>query len=168
MENMPASMLPSLISVLRIPLSLLFLFSNPLIRISAVLMAMLTDVLDGFLARKLSAVSRLGTLIDPISDKIFVVFAFFILLEESSMESWKIASIFSRDIALILFAFYLLVTGKVWAYESKAIFFGKIATSLQLLTLLILCLGYAVPIEMFYLFIVVGALAFVELMSRGS
>ncbi len=163
---MQASMLPNLISALRIPLVFLFLFSNPLIRISAVLMAMLTDVLDGFLARKLSAVSRLGTWIDPLADKIFVIFAFFILLQETPVESWKIASIFSRDIALLVFIFYLFLSGKIWFYESKAIFFGKIATSLQLLTLLILCLGYPVPVEMFYLLTGAGGLAFCELMRR--
>lgn len=166
MENMQASMLPNLISALRIPLAFLFLSSHPLVRIFAILMAMVTDVLDGFLARKLSAVSRLGTFIDPLADKVFVIFAFFILLQETPIETWKIASIFSRDIALLVFTSYLFLSGKIWIYESKAIFFGKIATSLQLLTLLILCLGYPVPVEVFYLFTGVGVLAFCELMRR--
>ena len=39
--------------------------------------AALTDWLDGYLARKYNAVSQLGEILDPIADKILIVFVFF-------------------------------------------------------------------------------------------
>ena len=68
----------NLITLIRIvfaPLIFLFLFfENYLLCISLFFIAGLTDYFDGYLARKYSAESLLGEILDPIADKIIVVF----------------------------------------------------------------------------------------------
>ena len=60
------------LSLLRAPLALLFLVEKPYLRLIAILLAMLTDSFDGYLARRSSSVTQLGTILDPAMDKFFV------------------------------------------------------------------------------------------------
>jgi len=69
----------------------------------AFVLAALTDLLDGFLARKLNATSRFGTLLDPIADKLLVGIT---LLAFCAMQKWQLLfvmpsfAIIARDIAV--------------------------------------------------------------------
>ena len=53
------------LSFLRAPLAFLFLIENTTFRIVAILLAMLTDSIDGYLARRCKAVTRFGAILDP-------------------------------------------------------------------------------------------------------
>ena len=57
--------IPNLISLLRIPLAILFLKGGVLVRAVAIILAMLSDGLDGYYARRYSQCSKIGTLLDP-------------------------------------------------------------------------------------------------------
>ena len=61
--------LPNILSLTRFPLALLFLIDSVPIRIIAIFVALLTDYLDGYIARSRSLVTRLGTALDPIADR---------------------------------------------------------------------------------------------------
>ena len=62
--------------ILLAPIILLFLiFGNYLACIILFFLAGLTDYFDGYLARKYNAESQLGELLDPVADKIIIVFA---------------------------------------------------------------------------------------------
>lgn len=69
----------------------------------AILVAGITDGLDGYLARRLGISSRTGEVLDPIADKVLLSGAFVALWLEGSVEGWLAAIIFGRD-ALILAA----------------------------------------------------------------
>jgi len=94
-----------------------------------------TDWLDGFLARKYHAVSQLGEILDPIADKILIVFVFFGLAVNLSSY-------------LIGFFAALIVTREIWvgalrdlnarnnkSDATKVTFLAKIKTTIQLFTI---------------------------------
>ena len=67
---------------------------------------MVSDVLDGYLARRYNATSRLGSILDPATDKIFFLICVGVLFCENSLGLTHLALIFSRDIFLVFFGFY--------------------------------------------------------------
>lgn len=74
--------IPNIITASRIALSAVLLFTEPFSAIFFVvyLLCGLSDVLDGFLARRLNAQSKLGAVLDSVSDIVFFGVALFLLL----------------------------------------------------------------------------------------
>ena len=97
----------------------------------------LTDYLDGYLARKYSLTSQLGEILDPISDKIFVVFLFFGLA--LNLSSYLIGFIGSCIIAREIWVSALrdLNSRNLNVEATKVTFLAKIKTSIQFFTILI-------------------------------
>ena len=75
---------------------------NMLRWIGAVLFALaaVTDYLDGYLARKYDAVTKLGAIIDPISDKILVTSAVVLITYTQQLQAWIAALILCREVAV--------------------------------------------------------------------
>ncbi len=107
------------------------------------LIAGLTDYLDGFLARKYDASSQIGEILDPIADKILIVFLLFGL-------SLNLSSF------LISFMGSLIIAREIWVsalrdYNSrkknqeatKVIYIAKIKTAVQMFTISIYLFGLA-------------------------
>ena len=103
-----------------------------------------TDYFDGYLARKYNAVSQLGEILDPIADKILILFVLFGLA--INLSSY-----------LIGFIGAIIITREIWvgalrdlnarnrrSNATKVTFLAKIKTSVQLLTLSIYLLGLAI------------------------
>ncbi|MBA2378563.1 MAG: CDP-diacylglycerol--glycerol-3-phosphate 3-phosphatidyltransferase [Blastocatellia bacterium] len=65
--------------------------------IAIFLVATLTDVLDGHLARRRNQVSVLGKFLDPIADKLLVSAALVVLVEKQLAPSWAVVIIISRE-----------------------------------------------------------------------
>ena len=104
----------------------------------------LTDWLDGYLARKYNAVSELGEVLDPIADKILIVFVFFGL-------AVNLSSYF------IGFFAALIITREIWVgalrdfnarnnrtNATKVTFLAKIKTTIQLFTISIYLLALTI------------------------
>ena len=104
-------------------------------------LAGLTDYLDGYLARKFNAESQLGEILDPIADKILILFILFGLA--INLSSY-----------LIGFVGAIIITREIWvgalrdlnarngtSDATKVTFLAKIKTSVQLSTLSIYLLG---------------------------
>jgi CDP-diacylglycerol--glycerol-3-phosphate 3-phosphatidyltransferase len=64
------------------------------------LLAALMDFLDGYLARRRSQVTRLGTLLDPAADKILMSAAFISLVEMGLASAWMVVVIVAREFAV--------------------------------------------------------------------
>jgi CDP-diacylglycerol--glycerol-3-phosphate 3-phosphatidyltransferase len=155
--------LSNFLSLLRVPLAFIFLVDNTAFRIAAILLAMFTDCLDGYLARKYNSTSQVGAILDPLADKFFVIFALAILLLKGRLELWQACAMISRDFFLCVFAIYLSLSGYWQAFKCKAIRWGKVTTALQFFVLIGLTLSYTFNGYIYSLFILSGCLAFIEL-----
>jgi|SRR5579885_1365282 len=155
--------LSNALSFLRAPLALLFLVEQPFWRLIAILLAMLTDSIDGYLARRSRSVTQFGAILDPAMDKFFVIFALGVLMLEGRLLPWEACAMISRDFFLCFFAIYLAIAGKFHSYQYRSIRWGKITTALQFIVLIGLTFGIVFPWYIFALFIISGCLAFIEL-----
>ena len=154
------------LSLIRAPLALLFLIESTTIRIIAIVLAMITDSIDGYVARRSKSASRFGAILDPAMDKFFVYFALTVFFLEGKLELWQALAMISRDFFLVFFAIYLFAVGALRNYEYRSIRFGKISTALQFLVLLGICFNIVFPAAVFLVFVLLGSLAFVELFVR--
>ncbi|MCB1107625.1 MAG: CDP-alcohol phosphatidyltransferase family protein [Chlamydiia bacterium] len=150
---------------MRAPLALLFIIENTTLRTIAIVLAMLSDCIDGYLARRYHFTSRFGAVLDPLMDKFFVYVTLTVLLFEKQILPWQVATMLSRDFFLFLFLSYLGITGTWRNLEIKAIRWGKVTTAAQFATLIAIVLKVSFPPQLFFLFILFGSLAFVELLQ---
>ena len=155
--------LPNFLSFLRLPLAFLFLKQELFLRAIALIGAMLTDFLDGFLARRYNMYSRVGTTLDPMADKFFVLFALMVLFQEGQITLFQAFCMLCRDLAVFLFGLYLIVSRTWDNYAFRAIWCGKITTTLQLFVLLALTFHWSLPEGTYTLFIILGIAALGDL-----
>lgn len=109
--------LPNILSILRLPLAVLFFKGNMAIRIVAIVCAGITDFLDGYIARRYNQSSRIGTVLDPISDKAFVITALSTFLLNGNISIYEASAMLCRDFSVIIFGFYLVLTGNFGKYH---------------------------------------------------
>ena len=156
---------PNSISFLRAPLALLFIIESTSLRTVAIVLAMLSDGVDGYLARRYHFTSRFGAILDPLMDKFFVYVVLVILLFEQHILPWQVATMLARDFFLLLFLSYLWITGTWRSLGVKAIRWGKVTTAAQFCVLLAIVLKISFPPQLFFLFVLFGSLAFIELLQ---
>ena len=155
--------LPNIITLFRIPLALFFLYDNITIRIIVLILAMLSDGLDGYLARRYKKISRIGTFLDPLADKIFVFSILGIFLYEQKILPWEAAAMLCRDFSVIIFGCYLFVKGVLGQYQFRAIYCGKVMTTFQFIVLIALTCNVQLSPYAYLPFILIGLAALIEL-----
>ncbi len=99
-----------------LPFIIYFLLQNQ--RITAfiiMLISLLSDTADGYLARKLHQESEMGKFLDPVCDKISLVVILITLLLIRSIPLWGVIIIVLRDILILLGSFFIL------KYKSKVL-----------------------------------------------
>jgi CDP-diacylglycerol--glycerol-3-phosphate 3-phosphatidyltransferase len=107
--------------------------------ISCFAVAAVSDGIDGFIARHFNQWSELGTILDPLADKLLLVSAIILLSFHNerhllTIPIWLTVTILSRDVILLLgFALVHFVAGGM---KVKPHFTSKIATVLQMITVL--------------------------------
>jgi len=99
-----------------------------------VLIAGITDGLDGFLARHLKQQSTLGMYLDPIADKLLLTSSFVVLGLEQRIPLWLVILVLSRDIIILATALVIILTTS-WRTFRPSIY-GKINTVAQVVTVL--------------------------------
>lgn len=139
--------LPNAVSMSRLVLAAAFVaLRDPAARIALLVIASVTDFLDGWLARRTRATTRSGALIDPIADRLFVLTALCTYLIERAISTGTFFIVMSRDIATVIGFFVARSIPWLRAVEFRARFLGKLVTVLQLLTLAaVLVVPSAVP-----------------------
>jgi len=101
-----------------------------------------TDFLDGRLARRWGQVTRLGQLLDPASDRLFILAALIGLTVRDIIPWWLLVGIFARDVMLAVLGIILANHG---FGPLPVHHLGKIATFSLLFALPILMIGLAFP-----------------------
>ncbi len=106
----------------------------------------MTDALDGFLARRLDAITRLGQILDPLADKLLINGVVAAGWWVDVIPTWLLVVFFGRD-------FFMLVGAAVsWRYRQRAKMlpnvFGKANTALQVtyIALILLTNAYFAPV----------------------
>jgi CDP-diacylglycerol--glycerol-3-phosphate 3-phosphatidyltransferase len=155
--------LPNILSFLRLPLAFVFLQPNPAYRAFALILALITDGLDGFIARRYRMVNPIGTLLDPLMDKFFVFFVLIIFISENRLTWGQACCLISRDFALVFYGCYLAFRGKLDNARFRAIWSGKITTVLQLVVILCLIFYENIWPFVYGISLILGIIAFIEL-----
>lgn len=127
---------PTKISLLRIPLAVLFfvlVWQEQLGWALAVfLVTALSDFIDGYIARKWGMESLSGKIIDPAADRIFIISSFLVVYFgpiEDTMSLWLLIVVVLQDILLGLLGIITLISKKLTIL--KVSIPGKIATLSQ-------------------------------------
>jgi CDP-diacylglycerol--glycerol-3-phosphate 3-phosphatidyltransferase/cardiolipin synthase len=133
--------LPNVLSLSRLLLAVLFIPAGRALRIVLILLAAVSDFLDGWLARRTHATTRWGALVDPIGDRLFVLVVIAVYVLDSELSVLEAVLFLLRDIATALGFLVARVVPSLRAVEFKARLPGKIVTVLQLVTLIALVAG---------------------------
>ncbi len=101
------------------------------------IIAAVSDGVDGYIARRYNQRSRLGTILDPLADKILLVTALVLLTVENEgfdlqLPKWFPVLIISREVILISGTFLLHMIGVHVEVRPRIV--GKVATFLQMVT----------------------------------
>ena len=158
--------LPSLISLSRVFAALALFFDVGLSPLFCLLWAVISDVLDGAVARYFKAETLVGRYIDPIADKVFALAFVYYLYIKNSFSCFQLVALFSRDISLIIFWLGLLIFGKVRQWHVRSFVLGKVMTSLQFVVFFLKIKDVEISTLFWSVLLVVGIGAFFELMWR--
>lgn len=138
---------PNILSFFRLALVPVFIVlivvGQDLLALVTLVVASATDFFDGFLARKLNQVSRLGQLLDPAADRLYIFAALIGLAWRELIPWWLVAAVVSRDVMLTVLGIILANFG----YGPLPVHrLGKVATFCLLFALPLLLLGEAFPV----------------------
>ncbi|MDA9866745.1 CDP-alcohol phosphatidyltransferase family protein [Gammaproteobacteria bacterium] len=132
--------IPNLLSIVRIgliyPILNNILLSNFLISLGYFLIASLTDALDGFLARKMNWQTYLGTILDPVADKILLSGTILFLWFNSYIPLYIFVIFIGRDVAILLGAAVHMTL--IESETPLPNILGKLTTGLQIAYIVII------------------------------
>ena len=127
--------IPNIISVFRIllvyPVVQVMINRHYHAALALFILAGVSDGLDGFLARHFNWRSQLGSLLDPIADKLLLLSCFIVAGWQGLLPVWLVVAVILRDIVIVLGAtlYYLLLR----PFEGRPHWISKLNTFLQLL-----------------------------------
>lgn len=101
------------------------------------IIASLTDLLDGKIARKYNLVTNFGKFMDPLADKLLVCAALICMVEKNMLPAWMVIVIISREFIISGFRLVASDNGVVIA----ASYWGKFKTTFQMLMIIVLLLN---------------------------
>ncbi len=158
--------IPNLLSIIRIGLVYPILnniyLSNFELSIIFFIIAAITDALDGFLARKMNWQTYLGTLLDPVADKLLLSGTIFILWLNQLIPFYIFVIFISRDIAILLGAAIQMTLNESDTPLPNLL--GKLTTSLQVIYIATIFLKEIFDIK-FSLYVLDIFIIFITLLS---
>ncbi len=90
-----------------------------------------TDALDGLIARRFKADSRVGAYLDPVADKVLLSGSFLTLALSGAIETWIAVLVLGRDVAILLVAAGMMLFAKTPRSFPPSIW-GKASTAAQI------------------------------------
>ena len=127
--------------VIMIPLFLICLYLNigcgKYIAVGIFILASLTDLLDGKIARKYNLVTNFGKFMDPLADKLLVCSALIALVDLNRIAAWIVIIIIAREFIISGFRLVASDNGVVIA----ASYWGKFKTTFQMIMIILLILN---------------------------
>ena len=142
--------LPNKLTIFRVILIPFFVFfvlapyfpeCGKYIAVAIFIIASLTDLLDGKIARKYNLVTNFGKFMDPLADKLLVCSALICLVSNGKLPAWIVIIIISREFIISGFRLIASDNGIVIA----AGYWGKFKTTFQMLMVIVLSLDIGTP-----------------------
>ncbi|MFN2454747.1 MAG: CDP-alcohol phosphatidyltransferase family protein [Pyrinomonadaceae bacterium] len=171
--------LPNLLTVFRMVLvpffvSLLF-YQRFAQALGIFVLAGITDGLDGLLARRFNQKSQLGTILDPIADKLLLVTSFIVLSLPSispqprpshfPVPFWVTAAVLSRDVFIVVGAAAINIVTGFRGFRPS--WLGKTSTTVQILAIIAILVAAIFPNGSGYYLPTVYALVFAFALFSG-
>lgn len=114
------------------------------IALGLAVLAGITDLADGYLARKWNQITDFGALMDPLADKVFVTVSMFFLVAFQLLPAWVAAMVICREFMVTGLRMLATKQGKVISADK----FGKLKTLMQMLMLMLAGLVWTHVLDM--------------------
>jgi len=155
-------LIPNALTVSRMLLAGAFPWVPGVAQLPLLAVAMLTEFLDGALARRFGWQTDLGRILDPVADKLLLVSVAGTLLYEGRLAWWELLAVGVRDLAVVAGAAAASLRGQAARLaRMEPGFFGKLTTALQYVVLVAVLLGHA-PGPLLVLPVAAGVAAIVQ------
>lgn len=156
---------PNILTIIRlflIPIYILSLFSNLRygLQYSIIIFVIsgITDILDGYIARKNNQITKLGTVLDPLADKLMLLTVLI------SLTIKKFIPITVPIIILIKES--IMILGGILLYKKDTVIpsnkFGKLSTFLFYIAIITLCFSKPIGVYMLYCCVLSSLIAFIS------
>ncbi len=150
--------IPNILSLIRIPILIIVIYfikeNNKGLTLFFLIIAVITDILDGYIARKNKMETDLGKILDHVVDKIFFNSVAFFLYLFRGLPLYFVLILFMRDLISLFFGYIIFKRGKIIASNLS----GKVAGfSLSLLFIFYL---FDLPYKTYFLYISLTLLIF--------
>ena len=125
--------------VICIPVFIVLMYMDGAARYGALavfVIASLSDLLDGYIARHYNQVSNFGKFMDPLADKILVITAMLLFVESGRMPGWVLALVVAREFAVSGLRLVAVEQGRVIAAAKS----GKIKTASTMVCIILMLL----------------------------
>jgi cardiolipin synthase (CMP-forming) len=147
--------LPNLLSLFRLVLTLFFIIlaAYGWFRLALLLFVLqaVSDMLDGFFARRMGTKTNLGSYLDPLADKIMLASSYIVLCLQGIIPLWLVIMVLVRDLVISLGFLILLKRGLTTSPVPS--FISKTTTVFQMLTIVYVLWSHDRSLEPFFYWI---------------
>jgi len=152
--------IPNLLSIFRIllilPLAINFWHDNLDIVVLLIVMAFISDYMDGIIARHFNQISEWGKILDPLADKLSIGIMLIVLYLKQQVAFWLVFIVVGRDIVILLGGFFV---AEKYKHITPSDFIGKVTANV----LAMMVISYIFNIEILERIFTPMALVFVFL-----
>lgn len=133
--------------------------------------AVISDVIDGYIARTRHQKTRAGAILDPLADKLLLISAYICLykigvqLPVTRFPIWLIVTVISRDVILLIGGMLIYIIHGDLSIEATK--WGKASTFFQVITVIMMLLQWATPLWLWYLVVIFAVISVVDYIRRG-
>jgi cardiolipin synthase len=129
--------LPNVLSLFRLFFTALFIllaaYGRYRLALALFVLQALSDLLDGFLARRMGSKTNLGSYLDPLADKVMLAASYLVLCYQAIIPLWLVVMVLVRDL-VISFGFLILLRRGLRTVPVPS-FVSKTTTVFQMLTI---------------------------------
>jgi len=129
------------------------------------MLAVLSDAVDGYIARKSKQKSQAGLVLDPLADKLLLVSAFIYLFITEGLPFWVVLIIISRDVLILLGTVLIfMVRQDINILPTR---WGKLTTTFQMLTVIFILLQWKYTFIFWWIAVFFTVISGTDYIKRG-